>query len=117
MAKIAMCPCGEPYVMTFLYVGHEFYCVQCGNVDTFLGPRAVEPTPALDARTAELRATFQRLCDGIMVAGGYHRDCPTCSAKHEQHYLHATDAEIEADKAARRRLLDHIEATQNRASA
>lgn len=112
MAKIAMCVCGEPLVMTFLYRGKEFYCIQCGRTYAYLSPVAAEETPERLARMQELRDTFRRLVDGIMIDGGFHEDCKECALRGEGHSRHATDAEREADKAARRRLLDHIASAQ-----
>lgn len=108
MSRIAMCACGEPLVMTFIYRGKEFYCVQCGATYGFLGPCGAESTQTLEARMEELNATFLRLAAGIMGDGGRRGDCTICAAKHEHHIMHATAVEIDADKAARRRLLDHI---------
>lgn len=112
MGKIAMCACDEPLVMTFLYRGKEFYCVQCGATYTFCGPTGAEETPERLARMEELRATFRRLADGILITGGFLDRCEQCSRLGKPHDQHATPDEIDADRAARRRLLDHIARAQ-----
>lgn len=58
-APFATCPAdGEPLIGTFRYRGAEFVCMACGAKLGFLSPAPAEPTPALEARHAELRARF-----------------------------------------------------------
>lgn len=49
----------EPLVATFEFPGAEFYCVVCGALYGFLGPKPAEDTPQLAARLAELQQQYE----------------------------------------------------------
>jgi hypothetical protein len=39
-----------PLIPTFVFPQYEFYCLECGRNVAFMGPRAGESTPELEAR-------------------------------------------------------------------
>ena len=101
-APLATCPrCSAPLIATFAFAKYEFYCLDCGNHLGFFGPRAAEPTPELDARYEGYLAEWQEHAGSrLLVVGARHRGCAECEGG-QYHLDHATDAEREADRAAR----------------
>lgn len=102
MTQIAMCRCGVPLVATFAFARYEFYCLDCGDHLGWLEPGAADETPELvadmDARKAEWVENAGRK---LLVHGAWNGDCDRCRLGGESHVQHATDAEREADAAAR----------------
>lgn len=101
MSRIAMCQCGSPLVMTFVFSGREFYCLDCGRTYDFLGPDAAEETPELLARMEAAQAEALPLLAALVVRGSRLAACELCQSGSGDHHAHATEAEWEADRAAR----------------
>lgn len=60
MACCPHCPGEVPLISTFRWPGAEFYCLDCGGLVSFVGPKAAVETPELtadyEARLAEWKA-------------------------------------------------------------
>lgn len=105
--KIAMCRrCGAPLVSTMAFRQYEFYCLDCGWLCGWLDPTPGESTPELVARTEADAEEWKVLSAGLLADGGHHKGCEPC--RKEEHRLHATEAEIAADVAARARISARI---------
>lgn len=103
MRKVAMCSCGEPLVMTFVYPGKEFVCVVCRRTYTFFGPiAAAAETPELLSRSETRKSEWHALTNGLLPRTAYLRDCERCHP--DYHYEHATSEELAADESARARM-------------
>lgn len=99
---MAGCPgCRAPLIATFAFSGSEFYCLECGQRVTFLGPvslNAAEHQERYDALKAEWD---EHVVGKLLVHGGIHRDCERCQAREDyDHLAHATDEELAAHEAA-----------------
>jgi hypothetical protein len=101
---VATCPNdGDPLVMTFVFSGFEFICLECGRLYGFLEPTPAPATPQLLDRMEQRKAEFRPLAAAILTAGMYRKDCELCTAG-EEHAQHVTEDEIRASEDALRKV-------------
>lgn len=100
--KLATCPNdGTPLISTIVFSGAEFYCIECGQKFGWLSPRPVEPNEENNAWYERIKAEWDEHV-GNKLLGRFWRDgCDQCSQRKGYHCVHATEAEIEADRKAR----------------
>ena len=95
---IAVCSCGAPLVMTFVFPYKEFICLEDGRLYEFLDPDRVNVTEELWTRFVELEAEFREIMRDAIVKDSRHEGCDKC--RREDHHLHATPEQQRASDAA-----------------
>lgn len=106
-APTACCPsCRTPLVCTLAFRGAEFYCLECGAAYGWLSPTAVETTPELNEKLAEIEREWEELGGPKLIGGGMMlKACERCSSHDEPHLSHATEEE-KAEHAAVLKVLE-----------
>jgi hypothetical protein len=107
-----------PLIPTFVFPQYEFYCLECGRNVAFMGPRAGESTPELEARYAELKAEWdEHAGDKLITPRSWRATCGQCFERPDEdnpygtletHDQHATEEEWAADAEARQWLKERI---------
>ena len=99
--------CKKPLVMTLMFRGAEFYCLDCQSTYGIMEyPGSVQSTPALVKLRKEREAKFQELAKDCIPAGSRRNKCKKCKeGGHGFHSDHATPAARVASAKAYDRLL------------
>lgn len=95
---IAVCSCGEPLVMTFLFPYKEWICLEDGRLYEFLAPNRVDVTADLWNRSLELENEFKEIMRDAIPKDSRKAGCEKCHR--EDHLAHATVEERRSSDAA-----------------